>query len=322
MYGVGVRIGFYVQAACCILATIILELGVQFGRANSAIICFALLVAFGFGILDPVSQRQLEVQVFLSLVTAVSLPTLTLISFQWRNFHESPKRLGSMLALAIIFLACCVISVWSEAQGPYTGVCELLSGLGRQSIKTKGGWLTWLVLVSLLTIIATVLLVLCAYKMFKLSKEARSQNTRKSAWLVHKGKEGQNWFNCHRKWCVLWTVFAAGVWATCVSSIELTVRRHKIITKTPTDQDFRQWMSLCVAIGTVCSVIWGILFSWSKRKTQNGGNSDPEPRNLNQGLEMQRYPLELIPDGRCMVGPRIAMNNNILFWIQRRNIPS
>jgi hypothetical protein len=287
MYGLGIRLGFYVQAACCIIASIILDGGAQFGRANSALISFALLVAFGIGIPDPESVRQLEVQIFLSLVTLVCLPTLSLMVFQWRDSHETSNTLGSMFALAISFLVSSVMSVWAEAQGPYNGPCQLLSGLGGHSIKTKSGWLTWLLLVSMLTVIATVLLSVCVFKWFKLWNETRSQQSLKSTVVQPSAntERPQHWFHRNPKMCLLWTVFAAGVWVTCVASIEFTIKRHKITTANLTDQDFGQWMSVCIAIGTVGSVAWALGFDWSRTRTQVVGvHGVDEAERVNQSV--------------------------------------
>jgi hypothetical protein len=50
MYGLGVRLGFYLQSATGIIATVFIPDEGEQGRANSAILCFALLIAFSFDI--------------------------------------------------------------------------------------------------------------------------------------------------------------------------------------------------------------------------------------------------------------------------------
>src|SRR5271170_152706 len=169
MYGLGVRLGFYVQSACTIVASVILLRGGRDSRANSIIMSFALTVAFGLGILDRLNQMTLEVQMFMPLVTMICLPLLSLIAVQWRqNSQETVRASVSGFVLSLVFLTSCALAMFGEVHGRYFGRCKLFSGLGGSSVKAIRGWAVWVTLLSVLTAIALVLLaLLCAAKVFR-----------------------------------------------------------------------------------------------------------------------------------------------------------
>jgi hypothetical protein len=107
MYGFGVRLGFYIQSACCIIAIIFLKDGVEFG-------CLQDSLFKSIGVVNPENLKILEGQLFTSLVVMVSLPSLSQIVFQWHQIPESVYALGSTIVLATIFMVSCIVAMWGS----------------------------------------------------------------------------------------------------------------------------------------------------------------------------------------------------------------
>jgi hypothetical protein len=239
----------------------------------------ALTVAFGLGIRDPNNRMALEVQLFMPLITMLTLPMLSAVLLQWKKSQRSLSAHGSTIALASIFVASSGIALWGEVSGRYTGLCKLFSGLGGTSVKASAGWNAWVALLSLLTAVALTSLVACCVMI----------------WGAARGREigdspARKWIESQPRICIAWSLFAVGIWITSVASVQLTIRRHMMITSSLTDRDYGQWISLCVAIGSVCTLVWvGSQENYyarkerSKRRTadEDGGESgltDPSPR--------------------------------------------
>ena len=271
MYGLGVRLGFYVQSACTIIACVILPRGGRDNRANSIILSFALTVAFFIGIRDRTNQMVLEVQLFIPLVTMICLPLLSLSVVQWRrNSQETVRANVPNFVLAIAFLTSSVLAVFGEVHGRYYGPCKLFSGLGGTSVKATRGWAVWVTLLSSLTLIALVLLLICAAKVYRSTPSSRR---------LHCSLSPQSWIHSGQKICLCWTLISCGLWATCVASVELTIRRHEMTTPKLTDNDFGQWISLCVGIGAVFSLIWTIIGENGRVTVSNTEDEGNEERS-------------------------------------------
>ena len=270
MYGLGIRISFYVQSACNIISCIVLNRGVELGKASSVIMTLALAVAFGIGIQDPINQMVLEVQLFMALITMISLPMLSAVLIQWKKSQQNLGAQGSTIALAVIFVTSCVIALWGEINGRYTGVCKFFSGLAGTSVKARVGWNAWVALLSLLTVVALISLVAClvmivgAFRRWEATEPKRIKE--------------RTWIQSQPYTCIFWSLFAVGIWITSVASVQLTIRIHKMTTSTLTDRDYGQWISLCVAICTVCTLIWAVLEEncnpWKIRSRQRTGSED------------------------------------------------
>jgi hypothetical protein len=151
---------------------------------------------------------------------------------------------------------CCNVGV---AHKRYIGPCQVFSGLGGASLRTIAGWAVWVTLLSLLSFISFVFFILVTLKM---------------RWTLGSGSEPlrtqRRWFWSSRKHCIAWTIFAAGVWATCVASVELTFVRHNISNGVGNlrTKDLGQWMALCVAIATVIAFVWAALRDTMERSTE------------------------------------------------------
>ena len=251
MYGVGVRLGFYLQSACIIIANPFLLQNADLGRASGGLMTFALLVAFGIGVGSDDTLLQLEAPIFISLVTVVSLPVLLLIVCRWIHPAESVHSQGTMVALASIFLASCITATWGVAQKRYLGACKIFSGLGGDSAKATTGWITWLALLGTLTAIAAVLFLLALLKLFRTVRQSKFE---------YRPLQEKIWFRSDRVNCVVWVAFSCGLWATCIASVELTLSRHDMDSGGLSERDFGQWMALCVGIGTVIMLVWFLLW--------------------------------------------------------------
>ena len=278
MYGLGIRISYYVQSACNIIACIVVERGVaELGRSNSAIMALALTVAFGLGIRDPNNRMALEVQLFVALITMISLPILLAVLIQWKKSQQNLTAHGSIIALASIFLTSSGIALWGELNGRYTGLCKLFSGLGGTSVKARAGWNAWVALLALLTVVALTVLVACCIMIWRASASGREAHD----------SHNRKWIQSQPRMCIAWSIFAVGIWITSVASVQVTIRRHLMITTSLTDRDYGQYISLCVAIGSVCTLTWATVEencnSWKwrpKRRTpdnDDGENGVTEP---------------------------------------------
>ena len=239
MYGLGVRLGFYLQSASNILATVFLVDGDENGRANSAILCFALLIAFGFSI--PNDPMALEVPIFIALITLISLPPLSLPIFRRHQYEGNFKSYGSLLALALVYVTACGSCIWGDQHEWFdqASPCPVYSGLGGSSAISPNGWTAWTVLLSLETGVAVVLLCVTTFK----ASRGRPRPSSQEHWAE----------------TMLWTAFSVGLLAVCVASVELTIFRHKISTPVLSNSELGQWMSLCAGIGAILSFIWSLL---------------------------------------------------------------
>ena len=208
----------------------------------------------------------------MALITMISLPMLSAVLIQWKKSQQDLGAQGSTIALAAIFVTSCAIVLWGEIHGRYTGVCKVFSGLGGTSVKDRAGWNTWVALLSLLTAIAMTSLVTCFVMLIGAFR--RWEPTESKPTESKDLKEGR-WIQSQPYICIAWGLFAVGIWITSVASVQLTIRIHKMTTSTLTDRDYGQWISLCVAIGTVCTLIWAALEEncdpWKSRSQQRTG---------------------------------------------------
>jgi hypothetical protein len=126
MYGLGVRLGFYLQAFCNRVATILLVDGGVTGRSASATLAFGILVAFQLGL--GTSSLSLEAPVFIALTSMISLPLLlepALDKFRC----ERPENQGSLLLLGLIELIALMTTVGGFMQGWDRGPSHTREGI-------------------------------------------------------------------------------------------------------------------------------------------------------------------------------------------------
>jgi hypothetical protein len=264
MYGLGVRIGFYLQSASCIVSNAFVVRGNELNRGTNAIMTLPLTVAYGLGFLDQANILPLEVQMFISLVAMVALPCLSVILLRRSTIPGDIYSNGSIVSLTLIFVVACGLGTWGEATQPYHGACRVFSGLGGDSVKAKAGWSAWLALLCTLTATALSLFLISIYRMWR-SVKAFRHGFSTSTDLIAEGE--QCWFREKQRVCICWLVFIVGLWCTCVASVELTLKRHLIITDGLSQREFGQWIALCVGICSWVSLLWAAVGDrWKWRK--------------------------------------------------------
>ena len=252
MYGLGVRTGFYIQSFFNILGGLIPHSS-GFGRGTSAVMTFALIVAYALGFEDPLDEPQLEIQLFLPLVTMISIP-LSLLVFLRGHLPQGFYSLGSLVSLSALFVVACILGLVGVARKRYNGPCPLVSGIGAYDQKSKGLWLGSIFILGTATCVGVVLLWYSSWRFLRSFKRQEWRTNKRGIMIRLK--------------YIAWTLTVLAIWITCVLSVELTIARHNVVTEALAMEDFGQWLSLCVGVASVIKFGWNMAEYRSKRRRE------------------------------------------------------
>ena len=248
MYGLGVRLGFYLQAASNVMTTAFVVNGANDGRSNSACLGFGILVAFGLGVSE--SLLSLEEPVFVALMAIVSLPLIVQPIFDW-SCEGSIAIHGSWLALGAVFSAAMCMSLYGLYHGWDRGPpeCDVLSGLGGGEATSVNGHTAWTILFIFATMVALTALALGVYKLL-----ATTGVRRERAWIYEDPPR-----------CLVWGLLAIALSIVCIISVELTIERQGISPPGLGKTEYGQWIAFSVGLTAIIGFFWEItIIHWRK----------------------------------------------------------
>ena len=251
MYGIGVRTGFYIQSGLNILCGM-LAFSSDFGRGTSAVMAFAMTVAYGLGFRDDANLPQLEIQLFLPMVAMLTTP-LSLILWVQGAESEQFYSIGSLVMLSSLFMIAAIMGLIAVVLKPYNGPCPLFSGLGGYDLRLHGRLIASIVGLGIASFLGMAVFAFNATHFIRAyrTKGSRNERSRKIS---------------HTKY-VIWTILSIAVWLMCVLSIELTIKKHSMMTQGLGDQQFGQWMSLCASFATLVTFGWNIAEFDTRRRS-------------------------------------------------------
>ena len=251
MYGLGVRIGFYIQAIVNITATVVIANGWKYGRLNTSIMAFALLLVFGMGV--RMSSLALEAPLFLALISIVSLPALLEMMFRRtvrrnRNFH------GVYLTLAAIYVVSFAICLWGVRASWYDisrlpSQCPVLTGLTGGNALMPEGKVGWTVLFGLGLGLSSAIF---GFGCWKCQRDLGRR--------VMPPLRAEIWIHQCPFLCVIWLSLSLGLWIVCVVSIEMTISRHHLESAGLTSRDLGQWMAFSTGVAAAVGLFWTWFF--------------------------------------------------------------
>ena len=244
MYGLGVRLGFYLQALSNILAAALLIHGARECRTNSAVLAFGTVVAFVLGLGE--TSVALEAPVLLALVSILALPLLLQPVLDWK-WKEAPSSLSSLLVLMIIYCVAVSSTLWGFFHGWYRGPpqCDIKSGISGASALSTAGRASWLANFILCLVFLGVLFLASVYKTWK----ART-------YTVHPERA---WPLRNRMQFSVWFIFTLILCSVCIYSIESTIRRHAITYPGLSKTEYGQWIAFSIGLGAVVSILWSYI---------------------------------------------------------------
>jgi len=266
MYGLGVRLGFYLQAISNFLSAALLNHGVvDLGRDTSASLAFGILVAFLLGITE--SSLALEAQVFVALISIVCLPLLIQPILNW-SWTESIASQGSLFVLYIIYIITMSTSVWGVLHGWIrTAQCDVLSGLSGRSALSPSARMTWLVFFCMGLAFGCGLFAAVLFKKWWARHDLNKSEKKSEKNDANEPKIP--WIHQDPKTFIPWAIFYILLFIVCVTSVELTIKWHHIDSPGLSESEYGQWIAFSVGLFAVVSVFWE--WMWQLRDNSKSG---------------------------------------------------
>lgn len=321
MYGLGVRIGFYLQAASNFIAAALLPRGIKEGRTTSAILVFGLVTAFELGIGE--SSLALESPVIVALMSMLTLPLLMQPALDW-SWKEQAAKQSSLLVISALYIAATGSSIWGVIHGWNRGSteCDILSGISGRSALSQRAQTLWLVLFSLALAFSVFWTLAGICKTW-------AANGKPS-----KSKPKQLWYTrspiCFLSWAGFWILLMI----VCLLSIERTIAVHGITPPGLSKTEYGQWIAFSVGLGAVVDILWKTILTWYDRlsttKSQNpktgpvGGHGSKQaerpvkhkgsasnqgaPQDSNVGSPPTHQVQAILPDGATAVSQPLTTN--------------
>lgn len=236
MYGIGVRIGFYLQGVSNIFGLRPFHKDPD-GRSITASLCFGLLVAFWLGI--ETTSISLEGPVFVALITAVSLPII--IHPVLFDHPRSSRSSGSLLAVSALYSAAIMSVLFGSINGWYRGSpeCSVASAFSGENALSTHGKSAWLILFTVEALLSMALLLTILY---------RTINAK-----TKKPPLDNNWRNG-----IIFGIFSILIVTFCIASVETTIVLNDIHTPGLSGAEYGQWIAFSVGLGAILASIWGL----------------------------------------------------------------